>query len=92
MATSERQPWQSWREHAECRGMEHIFYSRADERGPARERRIARSKAVCATCPVIEECRRDAVPEMAGSDMVVGGLDPDQMIRYVSDRRVIHIQ
>jgi len=37
------------------------FYHPENERGPSRSRRELRAKAICATCPVIESCRRWAL-------------------------------
>lgn len=45
----------------------------------AREAHIARAKALCAGCPVLEQCRDWALtrPDPAYG-MIAGGLDPDQ--------------
>ena len=46
-----------WRLRAACREIDSaVFFSPDGERGPAREVREARAKAICARCPVIGEC------------------------------------
>ena len=53
-----------------------MFFHPDGERGPRRANREAAAKAVCATCPVIEACRRHAlaVQEPYG---IWGGLSED---------------
>jgi WhiB family transcriptional regulator, redox-sensing transcriptional regulator len=47
----------SWRLRAACRDIDSaVFFSPDGERGPTREVREARAKAICARCPVIGEC------------------------------------
>lgn len=51
-----------WQARAACRGIDTgDFYHPDNERGPSRARREARAKAVCARCPVIENCLRWAL-------------------------------
>lgn len=51
-----------WRVHAACRSVDpSTFYQSDNERGPARTRRESDAKAVCAACPVIQECLRWAL-------------------------------
>jgi WhiB family transcriptional regulator, redox-sensing transcriptional regulator len=51
-----------WQQDAACRGVDtSIFYHPENERGPRRIRREMRAKAICATCPVIDQCRRWAL-------------------------------
>jgi WhiB family redox-sensing transcriptional regulator len=38
-----------------------LFFHPEGERGPARSDREARAKQVCATCPVVAECRVHAL-------------------------------
>ncbi|MDO9377755.1 MAG: WhiB family transcriptional regulator [Nocardioidaceae bacterium] len=46
-----------WQYRAACSGLDSAqFFAPASERGPKRERREAAAKAICATCPVIQEC------------------------------------
>jgi WhiB family redox-sensing transcriptional regulator len=51
-----------WQVDAACRGLDTAsFYHPENERGPSRARRETQAKAVCATCPVIENCLRWAL-------------------------------
>ena len=52
----------SWRLHAACRGFDTaVFYGPDDERPTRKRVRERQAKAVCATCPVVEPCRRYAL-------------------------------
>ena len=52
----------SWRLRAACRHVDSgIFYSPDGERGPERDAREARAKAICARCPVIGPCAAYAI-------------------------------
>jgi WhiB family transcriptional regulator, redox-sensing transcriptional regulator len=42
-------------------GNAELFFSPEGERGPARAKREAAAKKVCAECPVIEECGKTAL-------------------------------
>ena len=47
---------------AACRQVDSaVFFSPDGERGPARQVREARAKAICARCPVIRECAAHAI-------------------------------
>ncbi|MDT4891974.1 MAG: WhiB family transcriptional regulator, redox-sensing transcriptional regulator [Pseudonocardiales bacterium] len=51
-----------WQAQAACRGSDTAnFYHPENERGPSRVRREMRAKAVCARCPVIDNCLRWAL-------------------------------
>ncbi len=51
-----------WQVRAACRGSDTSnFYHPENERGPSRTKRENRAKAVCAVCPVIENCLRWAL-------------------------------
>ena len=51
-----------WQVDAACRGLDTAnFYHPENERGPPRARRERLAKAVCATCPVIQDCLRWAL-------------------------------
>jgi WhiB family redox-sensing transcriptional regulator len=69
---------EDWRDRAACRGMSwDLFYSPEGERGPEREAREARAKALCVVCPVRGECLEAA---MGRTDWygVQGGLNGDE--------------
>ena len=72
----------AWQEQGVCRDLPtEMFFHPDGERGPRRANREKNAKAVCATCPVIEACRKHAlaVQEPYG---IWGGLSED-------DRQVI---
>lgn len=51
-----------WQLRGACRGMDSsFFFHPKGERGLARARREVRAKQVCRSCPVIEQCRRQAL-------------------------------
>jgi WhiB family transcriptional regulator, redox-sensing transcriptional regulator len=51
-----------WQFDGACRRIDPaLFFHPEGERGPNRRRRDASAKAVCATCPVLAECREHAV-------------------------------
>ena len=51
-----------WQYEGACRELDtDMFFYPEGERGTARRRRADAAKAVCATCPVMEECRDHAV-------------------------------
>lgn len=67
-----------WQFEGSCRDSdETLFFHPEGERGSARRRRAAAAKAICATCPVIQECRAQSltVREPYG---VWGGLSEDE--------------
>ncbi|HEY8373275.1 MAG TPA: WhiB family transcriptional regulator [Pseudonocardiaceae bacterium] len=75
-----------WQMKAACRGMNSaLFFHPENERGEARRIREARAKAICRTCPVINECREHAlrVHETHG---VWGGLGENEL-RTLLQRR-----
>ncbi|MFM2182739.1 MAG: hypothetical protein RJB61_1033 [Actinomycetota bacterium] len=47
----------SWMEEGVCKGQTHLFFPPRAERPQARERREAKARKLCGTCPVIDECR-----------------------------------
>lgn len=51
-----------WQHEGACRDLDtEMFFHPEGERGTARRRRAATAKAVCATCPVLEQCRAHAL-------------------------------
>lgn len=52
----------NWQLASKCRGMDvEIFFHPASERRRQKQRRIDRAKAICQDCPVLEECRQQAL-------------------------------
>lgn len=76
-----------WQLHGACRGADTMLFFHPDgERGSARRRRQAAAKAVCARCPVLDECRAHAlsVHEPYG---VWGGMSEEERARQINDDR-----
>lgn len=48
---------ENWRDHARCHGQMRLFFARKAERPEARERREAKARRLCDTCPVADICR-----------------------------------
>jgi WhiB family transcriptional regulator, redox-sensing transcriptional regulator len=73
-----------WQMHGSCRGMDSgVFFHPEGERGPARANRERRAKEICASCPVLELCRRHAL-EVHEPYGVWGGLseaERDDLVR-----------
>lgn len=77
----------AWQLRGACRDeAEAAFFHPDQERGPARQYRDDRAKAVCARCPVIVECRRHALTaeEPYG---VWGGQDEHERRIQIAHRR-----
>ncbi len=81
-----------WQMKAACRGLDsEMFFHPEGERGTAKEVRERAAKALCATCPVIEQCRAHAlrVREPFG---VWGGLtESERQVIYDSEERGVTI-
>jgi WhiB family transcriptional regulator, redox-sensing transcriptional regulator len=72
------QPGWGWQEQAACRGRDlSLFFAPDSERPPARARREAEARKICARCPVRAECLSHAlaVPEAYG---VWGGMSEEE--------------
>ncbi|WP_372594852.1 WhiB family transcriptional regulator [Actinotalea sp.] len=75
-----------WQYDGACREAEPaLFFHPEGERGSARRRRAEAAKAVCATCPVLQQCREHAltVREPYG---VWGGMSEDERAAALSQR------
>ena len=77
-----------WQLLGACRSEDtELFFHPEGERGPARRNRDAAAKAICGSCPVLDQCRRHAlaVREPYG---VWGGLtEDDREAIYSTERR-----
>ena len=82
--------WQ-WQSEGACRDVDpRLFFHPEGERGPARAKRAASAVAVCARCPVIEQCRRHGL-EVREPFGVWGGLtEDDRAAMFRGDRRPRH--
>lgn len=75
-----------WQYQAACKGREtDIFFYSDRERGPRRARRERMAKAICATCPVINQCREQAL-RLAEPYGIWGGLTEDERVAILSKR------
>jgi WhiB family redox-sensing transcriptional regulator len=75
-----------WQFDGACRDADQdLFFHPEGERGSARRRRAEAAKAICATCPVITQCREQSltVREPYG---VWGGLSEDERTAVLAQR------
>ncbi len=73
-----------WQFEGACRDADDtLFFHPEGERGSARRRRAEAAKAICATCPVIKECREQSlkVREPYG---VWGGFSESERLRLLA--------
>lgn len=79
-----------WQFQGACRSVDpEVFFHPDGERGPRRRQREMNAKAICATCPVIQQCREHAlkVQEPFG---IWGGLsEDDRLAIYAKQGRSI---
>lgn len=78
-----------WQLDAACRGLDsEVFFHPEGQRGSARTRREDKAKAICAACPVMQQCREHAlkVREPYG---VWGGLTEDERESILRRQRSI---
>ena len=72
-----------WQYEGSCRTMpSEMFFHPDGERGPRRRNRENAAKAICASCPVIQQCRTHAlaVQEPYG---IWGGLSEDDRLAII---------
>lgn len=68
----------SWQLRSACRGMDtDLFYSADFARGAPKRNQEAAAKAVCAVCPVIEQCLTRAL-HVGEPHGIWGGLNADE--------------
>jgi WhiB family redox-sensing transcriptional regulator len=75
-----------WQQEAACREFPtEMFFHPDGERGPRRKNRENAAKAVCASCPVIQACRKQALAlhEPYG---IWGGLSEDDRLEIINQR------
>lgn len=73
-----------WQLDAACAGLDtSIFYQGDNERGRSVRRRERKAKAICAQCPVIRECLRDALANHEPYG-VWGGMSPDERFQLIN--------
>lgn len=68
----------SWHAEAACAGLPtDMFYYDDFARGPERDEKVQAALAVCMTCPVIDECLKDAIAR-GDRYSIQGGTTPEQ--------------
>lgn len=76
-----------WQYQGACREYDtELFFHPEGERGGTRRRRAEAAKAICATCPVLEQCREHAlrVQEPYG---IWGGMSEEERRDYLSTHK-----
>lgn len=76
-----------WQYQGSCRDYDDtLFFHPEGERGSARRKRAESAKAICATCPVLMQCREQSlkVREPYG---VWGGLSEEERAAILADQQ-----
>ena len=68
-----------WQQHATCRGMDPAWFF------PGRGENLSGRRAVCAACPVLEQCREEHIDERQG---FFGGMSDRERRRFRKERRL----
>ena len=80
-----------WQYQGACRDLDtELFFHPEGERGSTRRRRAAGAKAICATCPVIEQCREYALRAQEPYG-IWGGMTEEERREEVQRRRIRRI-
>jgi WhiB family redox-sensing transcriptional regulator len=78
----------AWQVFGSCRQADpSLFFHPEGERGPTRRHRDAAAKAICATCPVIRQCREHALAAREPYGVWGGLSEDDREMIYALDRR-----
>jgi WhiB family redox-sensing transcriptional regulator len=76
-----------WQLQGACRTTDpDVFFHPEGERGPARVNRQLAAKAICATCPVIEQCAAHALAVREPYGVWGGMSEEDREARYARRR------
>jgi len=79
--------YSDWPSHAACRDLDtERFFHPENERGPRRAARESAAKAVCADCPVMEQCAEYALRNRVPYG-IWGGLSETDRDRIIAERR-----
>jgi WhiB family redox-sensing transcriptional regulator len=77
-----------WQLLGSCRDADPaLFFHPDDERGAARSNRLAAAKAICAGCPVVQQCREHALAVREPYGVWGGMSEDDREAFYYSPRR-----
>lgn len=75
-----------WQFEAACKGMAtDIFFYSERERGPRRAQRERIAKSICVSCPVIAQCREQAL-RLAEPYGIWGGLTEEERLKILNNR------
>lgn len=75
-----------WQYEGACRDLDtELFFHPDGERGGTRRRRAEAAKAICATCPVIAQCRAHALRSREPYG-VWGGMSEEERREWLSKR------
>jgi len=73
-----------WQESAACRELPtEMFFYTDGERGPRRKNRENAAKAICASCPVLQACRKQALA-LAEPYGIWGGLTEEDRLTILN--------
>lgn len=77
-----------WQYEGACRELDtEMFFHPEGERGSSRRRRAATAKAVCATCPVMEQCRTHALASREPYG-IWGGMTEEERREEIAMQRI----
>lgn len=80
-------PLERWVDRAACAGLPLVWFFPFDKPGVNYDhRKTARAVAVCRTCPVMDQCRADAI-ERRDTWGVRGGLTPNELLKATGRTR-----
>ena len=75
-----------WQHQAACKGMDtEIFFYTDRERGPRRAHREKVAKTICSSCPVINQCREQAL-KLAEPYGIWGGLTEEERVEILNKK------
>lgn len=82
-----------WMRQAMCHGMGHLFFSSAEDEDkpksePGRAERIARAKALCDACEVLDDCRDWSIRTQLRHG-IAAGMTSNERRRYVKRQREV---
>jgi WhiB family redox-sensing transcriptional regulator len=77
----------AWQGASACRGMDtEIFYAADFARGAPKRKAEAEAKAICAECPVTEQCLTRAI-QIGEPHGIWGGLNPEERLALTNPDR-----
>lgn len=77
-----------WQYEGACREVDTaMFFHPEGERGAARRRRVEAAKAICATCPVLQQCRSHALAVREPYGIWGGMSEEERMAEVAASKR-----